>query len=193
MELDKILKMPSLKAAPFLLGCEISRLTPAGEIRLRLVEVEAYHQDDPASHSSHGNTPRTAPMFKSGGHLYVYFTYGMHYCINIVTGREGTGEGVLLRAAEPVKGLEIMKKNRGTDDIYKLASGPGRLAQALGIKDTALSGKKIGKDTVNLLPPQLKVEPEAIIISSRVGIRLAKDEPWRFYIRSSPFVSYKKH
>jgi DNA-3-methyladenine glycosylase len=137
----KILSKPAIEAAPLLLGCELVRKTPEGEIRLKIVETEAYHQDEPASHSFRGQTARTAPMFKGGGRLYVYFTYGMHYCLNIVVGKKGVGEAVLLRAGEPLAGIEIMRKNRKITDVKRLANGPGKLAQALGIKDTKLSGK----------------------------------------------------
>jgi DNA-3-methyladenine glycosylase len=143
--IPEILNLPAIDAAPRLLGCEITRLTPEGEVRLKIVETEAYHQDEPASHTFRGRTKRTAPMFEAGGYLYVYFTYGMHYCLNIVTGQEGIGEAVLLRAAEPMAGIEVMKSYRKTDNLLNIASGPGKLAQALGIADIKLSGQKLGK------------------------------------------------
>jgi DNA-3-methyladenine glycosylase len=188
MNLDEILLLPAAQAAPLLLGCFLIRETPAGRIEVKIVETEAYHQDDPASHSHRGVTPRTAPMFQAGGRLYVYFTYGMHYAINIVTGPAGRGEAVLIRAAEPIKGLGIMRANRGLDDVKKLASGPGKLAQALGIFDTSLSGKILNKSSILLRPGSLAAGQE-IVAAPRVGITKAVDQPWRFYIKGNPFVS----
>lgn len=171
-----------------LLGQVLTRQTPAGQIKLKIVETEAYHQDDPASHSSRGLTARTAPMFQTGGRLYVYFTYGMHYCINIVTGPAGRGEAVLIRAGEPLVGIEIMRANRGIDDIKNLASGPGKLAQALGIFDTNLSGQILNKSSIWLEESQ-PVKAKDIAIGPRVGIRHAADVPMRFHIKASRFVS----
>jgi DNA-3-methyladenine glycosylase len=188
MDLSQVLSGSSLDAAPRLLGCYLVRQTQDGLIRVRIVETEAYHQDDPASHSFRGQTARTAPMFKSGGRLYIYFSYGIHYAINIVTGPAGRGEGVLIRAAEPIDGVEIMRNNRGIRDIYKLTNGPGKLAQALGIFDTALSGKILNKSSISLEPGGLKAK-EDIAAVPRVGITKAADQPWRFYIKDNPFVS----
>lgn len=171
------------------MGWYLLRQTPAGIMKVKIVETEAYHQDDPASHSFRGITPRTAPMFQAGGHLYVYFTYGMHYALNIVTGRRGVGEGVLIRAAEPVEGIDIMKANRGIQDIKNLANGPGKLTQALGIKDTSLSGKILNKSSIFLEQPAQAVNTEDITSGPRVGITKAAGQPWRFYIKDSPFVS----
>lgn len=188
-----VLAKTALKAAPLLLGCELVRRTSAGDIRLKIVETEAYHQDDPASHTYRGLTKRTAPMFEPGGHLYVYFTYGMHYCLNIVTGKQGVGEAVLLRAAEPIEGMKLMQKNRGTKNLLQLASGPAKLAQALGITNTNLSGQKLGKNSLQLLPPQLTIPTDEIIASTRIGIRHATEVPWRFFIKGNRFVSkYQK-
>lgn len=128
-------------------------------------------------------------MFAAGGVIYVYFTYGMHYCLNIVTGRKGTGEAVLLRAGEPLEGIEIMRYNRGITDIKKLANGPGKLTQALGIFDTGLSGEKLGENMLWLEPPAETVSAKDIIAAPRIGIRQAVDSPWRFYIKSNLFVS----
>lgn len=186
-----ILQLPSLEAAPRLLGCYLVRQTPQGRIKVRIVETEAYHQEDPASHSFRGMTPRTAPMFEAGGRLYVYFTYGMHYCINIVVGQKGVGEGVLIRAAEPIDGVEIMQNNRGIRDLNNLTSGPGKLAQALGIRDTSLSGKILNKSSILLQPPSVPISQNEIVTAPRVGIKHAVELPWRFYIRDNPFVSKK--
>jgi DNA-3-methyladenine glycosylase len=187
-DIHAIVKRHSLEAAPLLLGCYLIRETPAGRLSLKIVETEAYHQDDPASHSFRGVTPRTAPMFQAGGHIYVYFSYGMHYAVNIVTGRKGQGEGVLIRASEPLEGIELMRSNRGLDDIRNLANGPGKLAQALGIFDTSLSGKILNKSSI-LLEKGEFVAAENIVASPRVGITKAADMPWRFHIKNNPYVS----
>jgi DNA-3-methyladenine glycosylase len=189
LRLERVLKLPAIEAAPLLLGCVLTRHTPEGLLSVKIVETEAYHQDDPASHSFSGLTKRTAPMFEEGGHIYVYFTYGMHYCINIVVGQKGTGEAVLLRAAEPLDGIEVMKKHRGIDNIHQLTNGPAKLTQALGIISTELSGKKLGPNTLQLSPPEDIVEADQIIISPRIGIKKALENPWRFYIKNNPFVS----
>ncbi|MBI5906900.1 DNA-3-methyladenine glycosylase [Candidatus Saccharibacteria bacterium] len=189
MKIQEILTKSSIEAAPLLLGCFLYRKTPSGILKLKIVETEAYHQDDPASHSYRGMTKRTAPMFEAGGVLYVYFTYGMHYCVNIVTGQAGRGEAVLLRAAEPLEGLDIMRKNRGITDIKGLANGPAKLTQALGIKNTSLSGEKLSRLSIWLEPPDSELKAKDIIASPRVGIKYATDMPWRFYINGSPFVS----
>jgi DNA-3-methyladenine glycosylase len=108
--------------------------------------------------------------------------------LNIVTGPAGRGEAVLIRAGEPLKGLELMKANRGTDDTKNLANGPGKLAQALGIFDTSLSGKILNKSSIWLEPAE-QVDRQAITTAPRVGIKKAADQPWRFYIKNNPFVS----
>ena len=192
--INEILKLSSLKAAPLLLGWRLCRQTPAGVIELRIVETEAYHQDDPASHSFRSKTARTAPMFEAGGRLYVYFTYGMHHCLNLVVGAKGVGEAVLIRAAEPLEGIEIMQKNRGRiRDINNLANGPGKLTQALGIKDTSLSGKLLNRSSIYLEPPTGPVKAKDIIVSPRIGIREAADMPWRFYLKDNPFVTRHRY
>lgn len=187
--MDALLGLPAIEAAPKLLGCELVRYTTSGIIRARIVETEAYNQDDPASHSFRGITKRTAPMFEAGGRLYVYFTYGMHYCMNVVVGEKGRGEAVLIRAAEPLAGIELMKRNRGIDDIKRLTNGPGKFCQAFGITDTSLSGQKLGKNTIELLAPDKALPQSKIGFSGRIGIRVATDQLWRFYIKGNPYVS----
>ncbi|MDB5160869.1 MAG: DNA-3-methyladenine glycosylase [Candidatus Saccharibacteria bacterium] len=203
--IPEVFEKSSLEVAPLLLGWTLSRQLSEGVVKLRIVETEAYHQDDPASHSFAGLTKRTAPMFKRGGHIYVYFTYGMHYALNIVTGPEGVGEAVLIRAAEPLIGIEIMRKNRGITDIKNLTNGPGKLTQALGIKDTSLSGEMLNKlssitsknkfsgdSGIWLEPPEAGAGHE-VAVSQRIGITKAAHQPWRFYIKNSPFVSKAVH
>ena len=193
-EAKTILNLPALKAAPQLLDWIIVRETPEGTMKLRIVETEAYHQNDPASHSYKGMTKRTAPMFDAGGRLYVYFTYGMHHCLNLVVGAKEVGEAVLLRAAEPLEGIEIMSKNRGgITNIHNLANGPGKLTRALGIKDTALSGKLLNKSSIYLEPPIKPLRAKNIIASPRIGIREATEMPLRFYLKDNPFVTKHRY
>jgi DNA-3-methyladenine glycosylase len=189
LKLDDILKLFSVEAAPLLLGCVLSRQTPEGLLSLKIVETEAYHQNDPASHSFRGMTKRTAPMFEDGGTIYVYFTYGMHYCVNIVVGQKGIGEAVLLRASEPLNGVGIMKKHRGIDNIRNLTNGSAKLTQALGIISTELSGKKLGPKTLQLGLPEKEIRQSDIVTSTRIGIKEATEQPWRFYLKHNPFVS----
>jgi DNA-3-methyladenine glycosylase len=188
-EIKQIVSMPSVEAAPQLLGCYLLRTTKQGELKLKIVETEAYHQEDPASHSFKGSSPRTWPMFEAGGRLYVYFTYGMHYCLNIVVGKKGTGEAVLIRAAEPVSGIEIMKRNRRVKDIRNLTNGPGKLTQAFGITNTNLSGKVLNKSSIFLIPTDELLDAKNIIAAPRIGIKQAIELPWRYYIKNNPFVS----
>jgi DNA-3-methyladenine glycosylase len=186
LSLSEILNLDSVEAAPLLLGWIICRRLPEGVVKLKIVETEAYHQNDPASHSFSGLTKRTAPMFKQSGHIYVYFTYGMHYCLNLVTGPEGEGQAVLLRAGEPIEGMELMMKNRNTSK-NNISNGPGKLAQAIGIKDTSLSGEKLNKSSIWLEP--VADEQPKYITSKRIGISKAVDQPWRFYLKNNKFVS----
>ena len=139
----------------------------------RIVEVEAYTSDDPASHCYRGRTPRNAVMFGPPGRLYVYFTYGMHHCVNIVTGSDGDGQAVLLRAVEPLDGLDVMRSRRGPVPDRALADGPGKLTQALGL-DLTGNGRlaEVYDDGVD--------PPENPRIGPRVGIRQAVDWPRRF-------------
>ncbi len=178
----------ALTAANKLLGYKLIHETPAGRLSGYIVETEAYSMEDPASHSFRGHTPRTAPMFGAAGTIYVYFTYGMHYCFNIVTGPKGHGQAVLIRAIEPLEGIEIMQRNRArglTLSKYQLTNGPAKAAQALGIT-AALSGTTIWDGPLRL---EAGFEPEQIVQTTRVGITKAVDQPWRFYIQDNPYVS----
>ncbi|REK09801.1 MAG: DNA-3-methyladenine glycosylase [Acidobacteria bacterium] len=180
-----------LRVAPALLGKILASRSPAGELTAgRIVEVEAYREDDPASHSHRGVTPRTRTMFGPAGHLYVYFTYGMHWCCNVVVGPPGVGAAVLLRAVEPVLGEEIMWSRRAAARTSRdLASGPARTTQALG-----LDGSHDGVDlldegaAVALLddgnPPRGRRRR-----GPRIGIRQATEKPWRWWLDGNPHVS----
>ncbi len=154
----------------------------------RIVEAEAYQEDDPASHSFRGLTPRTEVMFGPPGHLYVYFTYGMHFCMNVVTGRNGEGSAVLLRAVEPVEGIELMRRHRAVRDDRLLCSGPGRLTQAFRIGRGQNGIDLVRGDEMFIAAgkPSLR---SLVAEGPRIGIRSATDRPWRLYEVGNPHVS----
>jgi DNA-3-methyladenine glycosylase len=170
-----------------MLGRTLVRGLPdGGRLEARIVETEAYGEGDPASHSFRGPTPRNRVMFGPAGHLYVYFTYGMHFCMNVVTGRAGEGSAVLLRAAEPLEGLEAMAEHRGTTDPRSLCSGPARLCQALGVTRANDGDDLVGGGSLWL---ERGAAAREVAIGPRVGIRHATDQPWRFWAEGDPFVS----
>lgn len=173
-------------AAERLLGCELIRTFDGHEVRLRIVETEAYHQADAASHSYTGQTPRTDVMFGPAGHLYVYFTYGMHYCCNVVTGPAGEGSAVLIRAVEPLGDDTALRDNRDKSGV-ELTNGPAKLCQALAI-DARMNGHRLDEPPVRLelRPP---VNAENIVRTTRIGISKAIDMPWRYYLNDNPYVS----
>jgi DNA-3-methyladenine glycosylase len=150
-----------------------------------IVETEAYREDDPASHSFGGPRGRNATMFGSPGRLYVYRSYGIHWCANIVCAAEGVGAAVLLRALEPTSGVERMRERRGVDDPNLLAAGPGRLTQALGISG-AHDGVALSEPPFELVPRTRDLD---VIASPRVGISRATEKPWRYSVAGSTFVS----
>ena len=183
------LARPSTVVAPDLLGSVLVRRLPDGtRLSARLVEVEAYRQDDPASHAFRGRTRRNETMFGPAGHLYVYFTYGMHFCTNVVTGQPGEGSAVLLRAAEPLEGLEAMAGFRGVEAVRLLCSGPGRLAQAFGITRSDDGANLLGRGELQLRAGE-RVPRAAVARSTRVGVRVGTSARWRYFVRGSPFVS----
>lgn len=182
-----ILDAPSDEVAPRLLGCQLIRQVGDQRIVVRIVECEAYDQTDPASHSYRGPSKRNGVMFGPRGHLYVYFTYGMHYCANIVTGPKDHGSGVLIRAVEPVEGLELIRANRPGISDRQLTNGPAKTAQALAI-DFELSGHDLNQPPLQLLV-QPAVPATAITAGPRIGISRAIDQPWRFYLTGNPYVS----
>lgn len=150
-----------------------------------VVETEAYLPDDPASHSFAGRTRRNATMFGPPGRLYVYRSYGIHWCTNVVCDEDGVGAAVLLRALEPLAGIEKMRSRRGIDDIRLLAAGPGRLAQALGL-DAAHDGADLTRPPFAVRLAEMETE---VLTSPRIGISRATDRPWRFTLAGSSFVS----
>jgi DNA-3-methyladenine glycosylase len=191
--LRDLLAGPVLPAARGLLGCELS----AGGVTVRITEVEAYAgtAGDPASHAHRGRTPRNAVMFGPAGHLYVYFTYGMHWCANVVTGLEGEASAVLLRAGSVVAGSDIAAARRRSTVARDLARGPARLCQALGIDGTAYGADLLAPSSpVRLSPPTAPVPESAVAAGPRVGVTGAHDREWRFWIADDPTVSaYRRH
>ena len=170
-----------------LLSCALVHETPQGRVAGRIVETEAYlAKGDPAAHSQGGETPRNASMFRSAGRAYVYRIYGIHHCFNVVTGREGAGEAVLVRALEPLEGLEQMVSRRGRSDPRELCSGPGKLVQALGITREH-DGLELSRGVLRIEP--LEVPRPRIEKGPRVGISRAKELDLRFWVQASSFVS----
>lgn len=189
-EWEAILARPAHLAAPRLLGSYLIRELEGQTVTCRIVETEAYDQSDVASHSYRGKTPRTAVMFGPPGHLYVYFTYGMHYCCNVVTGTVGHGSAVLLRALEPLDGYannDLLTRRRSGHSGTEVTNGPAKLCQALDI-DSSWNGHYL-----RTAPLRLELRPpmpaNQIVQSTRVGISRGKDLPWRFYIRGNSFIS----
>jgi DNA-3-methyladenine glycosylase len=173
----ELLRRDSPVVAPYLLN----KLLVHGECVGRIVEVEAYREDDPASHSFRGVTARTAVMFGPAGHLYVYFTYGMHWCANVVTGADGEGSAVLLRAVTPVAGIELMRERRRGQ--RSLADGPAKLCQAF-----AIGAPHNGVDLLTDDPLAVRLlddgtpPPEGPIVGPRIGISRAVETPWRWRV-----------
>ena len=192
------LENPSDVAAPLLLGCTLTRtITLNGEkhkLVARIVETEAYDQDDPASHAFGGPSERNAAMFGPAGHLYVYVSYGMHHCCNVVCGPEEFGSGCLVRAVEPLEGVEVMRELREAGRAYKhplklrdLTNGPGKVCAALSINKELYGHDLTVEPLVLGFAPLL---PEETIGSSpRVGISKNIDAPKRFFIEGNAFVS----
>ena len=186
----------TLVVARELLGCRLVHDTSRGRSAGRIVEVEAYHgEEDPACHAAAGLTVRTAPLYGRPGYGYVYLIYGMYHCFNVVTRGKGHPSAVLVRALEPVEGLDAMRerrvfRRRGERPIpdRELASGPGKLCDALGIT--------LAQNRADLVRSSLRVEPgdpvEAVVWTPRVGISVGTDRFWRCFIKGSPHVS-KSH
>ena len=189
----EFLDRPSPEVAPDLLGCVLEHETADGLVAVALTEVEAYAgAADPASHAYRGRTARNAVMFGPAGHAYVYFTYGMHFCVNVVCMPEGTASAVLLRAGQVIGGEELARARRASASTPRdLARGPARLCQALGI-DRRLDGADLcdpGSPLRMLFPPG--DDPRAEIYAHRTESRVREgaDVPWRFWLDGAPSVS----
>jgi len=180
---------PAEVVAPELLGCVVEAETTEGLVSVRLTEVEAYAgEDDPASHAWRGPTPRTEVMFGPPGHVYVYFTYGMHWCANLVCASDGVAAAVLLRAGEVVAGEPLARDRRGTKPPgRRLASGPANLARALGL-DSGWHGDDVTRAS-GRLRVRVGERPPEVLAGPRVGITRAVDVPWRFSVAGDPTVS----
>ena len=188
---DRFFQLPTLELAPRLLGAKLSTRVRGRLTSGIIVEVEAYHGGyDEASHSYGGKTARNEVMFRAPGHCYVYFIYGVHHGVNVVSEREGTGAAILIRALEPLEGVPIMQQRRGTKNLRALTSGPGKLCEALAIR-RSLSGAYLGTSQAIWLEPYRTLTPERIGRSRRIGISKAQDLEWRFFEKGSPFLSRK--
>lgn len=182
--LAELLSGPVLEVAPRLLGATLRH----GEVAVRLTEVEAYDGPrDPGSHAYRGRTPRNAVMFGPAARLYVYFTYGMHHCCNVVAGPEGVPSAVLLRAGEIVDGIDTARARRTGSGDRDLARGPARLCRALGI-DLTQNTADLAAGPVTLTLGEA-LDPLQVSTGPRVGLRLAADRPWRFWVSGDPTVS----
>lgn len=182
---------PTLWVARALLGKVIVHRTESGFLGGRIVETEAYlGSNDPASHAYRGKTGRNSVMFSLGGTLYVYFTYGMHFCANVVTGVEGKAGAVLIRGVEPIEGIDLMRQNRGFADDGKdrqLTNGPAKFCQAFGIAREQNGVDLCGKLLFIADAPSMK--PKHIGTSSRIGITTGREKQWRFFITGHEYVS----
>ena len=197
----KALNVSATVAARRLIGAILWHDTPMGPVAGRIIETEAYDQADAASHSCRGITPRTQVMFGAAGHAYVYRSYGLHWCINVVVGAVGRGAAVLLRALEPMVGLERMAQHRGIssgallfDNQRRLTRGPGCLTQAC-----AINGSHNGVDMMatpvgplRLYASPTPVPKGRVVATPRIGISIEVDKPWRFILKGSPYLSGPK-
>ncbi len=180
-------------AARKLLGQLLVRTLPTGEtLSGVIVETEAYLKDDPACHAYRGQTPRNAMMFGPPGQAYVYFTYGLHMMLNLVCAPAGTAEAVLIRALEPISGIDLMRRNRGgIAETRQLTNGPGKLASALALTRLDHNGLDITVPDAELCVLPHETPPFEIVETTRIGISQGVELPWRYYIRGNAFVSRK--
>jgi DNA-3-methyladenine glycosylase len=179
----------TVRVAKDLLGKVLVRRLGSSTLTGTIVETEAYRgYDDPASHAYRGPTSRNLVMFGEAGHAYVYFTYGMHYCLNVTTERIGRPAAVLIRAVQPVRGIERMKKHRRMGRIEDLANGPAKLTQAFAIT-SALNGHDLTTGRRLFIVKDNTHQAFEIESTSRIGVVSGKEKPWRFFIKGNAFVS----
>jgi len=167
-----------------LIGCRLA----VGETAGVIVETEAYEASDPACHAYIGRTTRNEVLFGSPGHAYVYLSYGIHSLLNFVTEPEGTASAVLIRALEPIEGIELMRERRGRERLEDLCSGPGKLSEALGV-DLALNGADLFAPPFELSEPAADWAGVDVVTGPRIGITKAAELPWRYSVRGSRYVS----
>jgi DNA-3-methyladenine glycosylase len=189
---NEFYKQDTISVARSLLGAYLVHESREGTTAGRIVETEAYLWGDPACHAYRRKTTRNATMFGPEGYAYVYQIYGIHYCVNVVTAPEGVGEAVLIRALEPIQGLDLMQLRRGMENFRHLCNGPGKLVQAMGITRSM--------DGISLMQPPFYIlstdtypqqnQPFNIITTTRIGITQGADLPYRFYIQGHACVSY---
>lgn len=180
--------LPAELAAKRLLGSELVSEIDGQKVVVKIVETEGYDQKDEASHTFRGLTQRNSAMFLGAGHLYVYFTYGMHHCCNVVCGPEGYGSGVLIRAVEPLEGIEAIEARRGMTGV-NVTNGPGKICAALDI-DRRYSGHDLAETPVQLIKKPA-LPDSAVTTGKRIGISKAVHELRRFYVTNNPYVSKK--
>jgi DNA-3-methyladenine glycosylase len=187
----ELLAVPALRLAPRLLGAVVVSHIDDVEVAVRLTEVEAYEgSDDPASHGFRGLTRRTEVMFGPAGHLYCYFTYGMHWCANIVCGTDGRASAVLLRAGVVIRGTAAAHARRPTaDSVVELARGPARLATCLGLGVAQNGADLCDPQSPVVLESMRRRRPPGVVAGPRVGISSAQEHPWRFWLADEPSVS----
>ncbi|HSN05980.1 MAG TPA: DNA-3-methyladenine glycosylase [Candidatus Angelobacter sp.] len=184
-------RRPSPVVARDLLGRVVVSRTPEGVVGVRLVEVEAYAgEDDPASHAWRGPTPRTRIMYGRPGHAYVYFSYGVHWCVNLVCEQEGRAAAVLLRAGQVVLGEDLARRRRRPGTLAaRLASGPGNLAAALGLDGTWAGIDVVAPGSALRLRAGTPVAEEEVAVGPRIGVSRGVETPWRFLVDGNPCVS----
>ncbi len=190
------LSRPAPEVAPTLLGWELTATSPEGVVSVELTEVEAYDgASDPASHAFRHRTARNAVMFGPAGHLYVYFSYGVHWCANVVCGPAGTPSAVLLRAGRVVAGADLARVRRGDRVAERsLARGPATLTQALGVTGKANGADLLAGGQLRLAAPDVLPPAAAVAAGPRVGVSRAADLPWRFWLKDDATVSaYKRN